>query len=193
MGGGASSVGVGGMGGWESSSYVSSGVGGMGGWGGVGGCASADGCGGTWTNSAVALLEHQLNNSTSAGPGAGSSSGGAEEDSSNDLVVMLSNRGLTCGAHDVLDGCDFWHVSLYLPPELQRPSITYALGSQVGVFVHFAKSGRDEGDCSGGGGNWLPGTVEIVSIDDDEVVIHLEGTANSGFNADGTYVAPRCP
>jgi hypothetical protein len=55
--------------------------------------------------------------------------------------------------------------------------------------------GPDEGggNCSGGFGSFYDGTIEIESIDANQVVFNLAATATILVTADGHYVASRCP
>jgi len=48
------------------------------------------------------------------------------------------------------------------------------------------------GDCYAAGGSFIEGTLEIVSIDDDQVVGVLANTEEWEFDADGQFSASRC-
>ncbi len=53
------------------------------------------------------------------------------------------------------------------------------------------------GDCPGtGGGGWVAGTIDFVSVDAASVVVDIEGLSPvflDNHDVNGTHTAPRCP
>lgn len=153
---------------------------------------------------AVALLASQLypggeDSSSSVGSSgsSGSSSSGGGGLDPNTLFLRIAGGGLSCAAPQPSYGCDSWSVSIAVPPALQKPGILTL--DDPGLNTVFFESGEDEdgvGFCPGGGGSYFEGTLEIQNINAQHVVFRLDGTSPfffSGDDADGLYVAPRCP
>jgi hypothetical protein len=175
--------------------------------GGTGGCAGASSTTGgnatgghpaTSTVGAVAITGLQLDNCYSQMGGsavsASSSSGGGD---GSTLFLVITSPAAVCSCPLQNPSCGSWEVSIGLTPDLQKPG-TIDLSS--GVNSTFGELGPQEGpmpgNCpQGGGGSFIGGTLEVVSIDASQVVFTLSGTTplDFGGNADGTYTAPRCP
>ena len=83
-----------------------------------------------------------------------------------------------------------WSISFSLPAELQTPG-TYALFPDLNGNQFFNDDADETGECGGGGGT-LEGTVIIESIDDTQVVGRIENAESFDFDANVSFVAPRC-
>lgn len=155
--------------------------------------------------SAIAILASQINWNAGAGGGGSSSSSGSGGSSvdPNTLYLMVGSPVPACAAPFASSGdCGpAFSVSIGIPPQLQQPG-TVPLSSPelISTFSEMGPANSTTpGDCPGGAGSFLDGTIEIVSIDATQVTFTLNGTmmfAGDGVPdevADGTYTAPRCP
>ena len=137
---------------------------------------------------AIAMLQSEL---PDVGSGGGSSSvaTGPEPDP-NTLHVDISDIPIECAMPYGLDCGGHWKVSFALPVELQHPGI-YPLEQINGFFM--VAGDEDPVDCSGGGGSWWDGTVEITEINDQHVVGTFSNTSTFDFDINGTtFDAARC-
>lgn len=83
------------------------------------------------------------------------------------------------------------NVSIHLPASMQAPGV-YALD---GIATFSVSAPGQLGECSGGGGSYWGGSIEVLAIDGAEVSFILSGTDDFLFpsgNANGSYVAPLC-
>ena len=102
------------------------------------------------------------------------------------ILVSVSSVATTCDG----DGgpCQAgWGISFTLPPEAQEPGV-YMLDDFISGYSFTMCDGG-----GGGGGGGLGGTVEIVSIDDEEIVGRFCGTETFDFESNGEWTAERCP
>ncbi|MCR9159887.1 MAG: hypothetical protein ACE37F_06025 [Nannocystaceae bacterium] len=139
----------------------------------------------------VALLHGELPDIDIGDTGAGSGSDGDSGFPDDALLVILDNDGsATCDDPWAASECGGnWSISFTLLPEQMEPG-TYALFDLNGSFS-FADEPHPEGDCPFGGGT-LDGTLVIEAIDDDAVVGHIEDADAWDFDANVSFVAPRC-
>lgn len=126
--------------------------------------------------------------------------GGSVELDPNDLMIDVSDMGASCDDYSFasLPCGGHWRIWFTLPTEYQQVGV-YDLSDfalQVLEFETGAPYSPRPGDCPMGGGSFdLPGTLEILAIDDVEVRFRLT-TSNllvTGSNPSGEYTAPRCP
>jgi len=185
--GGDGATGTGATGATGTSSATNGGNGSTGGHGGAG--QGGNGQGGTpiGDHTGIAMLQSELPDIGSGG-GTSSVSSGPEPDP-NILHVMISDLTIACRDPYGLDCGGHWKASFQLPVEWQTPGV-YSLEQANG----FARGSCDEDpvDCSGGGGTWWGGTVEISSIDGQHVAGTFTGTDTFDFDANGSFVATRC-
>lgn len=153
------------------------------------------------TMSAMALTRAQrdaLWEEENGGDTASSSSAGGLDP--NDLFLMASDVGVSCGEAYVDLPCGFhWSVGIGVPPALQAVGVypldgaelsQYSLRSETSA-LHDDPQGPD--DCAVGFGP-LSGTLEILAI--DETAVHFRLTVSDDLwdtDPSGEYVAPRCP
>ncbi|MFO0615110.1 MAG: hypothetical protein U0414_21140 [Polyangiaceae bacterium] len=109
------------------------------------------------------------------------------------LQLSLSSLPNTCVEPSPGADCSVaaQNVSILLPASMQAPG-TYALDG-IATFSVSEPSGA--GECSGGGGSYWGGTVEVLAIDGATISFTLAGTDDfflPAGNADGTFVAPLC-
>jgi hypothetical protein len=158
-----------------------------------------DRCGqGTSNESALAMFRYQIpGSSTTSGSGSAQSvtvgtSGGPEGD---DLMLFVNSSGGSCGDPIHTEcGDDSWSVTVGLPAAYQALG-TYSLSDpalQSTFSVTF--NDADPEACSGGGGSYFGGEIEVLSLDSSTVTFRLTNTDSlfGSGNADGTYTAPRC-
>jgi len=127
------------------------------------------------------------------GGGSGTSGTGGDSGIPEDalLVVLDGNGTATC--EQPWDGPDCganWRISFTLMPEMQVPGSYDLFDEAMGSFG-FADEPHPEGDCAWGGGT-LGGTLVIDAIDDTSVSGHIEDSDAFDFDADVSFVAPRC-
>lgn len=127
----------------------------------------------------------------------GSDSGGSGGDGGSGipedalLVVLDSNGTATC--EQPWDGPDCggnWRIGFTLLPEMQSPGSYDLFEEALGSFG-FADEPYPEGDCAWGGGT-LGGTLVIDSIDDASISGRIEDSDAFDFDADVSFVVPRC-
>jgi hypothetical protein len=132
-------------------------------------------------------------------PGAAVGAGGGTSIDPNTLYVEIGNFTPTCVGGDPAPVCTSsltWQISVAIPPALQVPGVLQLSDPNLlSVFSESGSEGGSPGACAGGGGSFTQGTLEIVSIDADAIVVILSGTSavGSDFDADGQYTAPICP
>lgn len=139
----------------------------------------------------IALLHGELPDVDIGDSGVGSGSDGDSGFPEDALLVILDNDGsATCGDPWAASDCGGnWSISFTLLPEQMEPG-TYPLFDLNGGFS-YAGDPHAEGDCPFGGGT-LEGTLVIEAIDDDAVVGHIEDADAWDFDANVSFVAPRC-
>ncbi|MDC3960259.1 hypothetical protein [Polyangium jinanense] len=175
-----------------------SGSGGNGGTGGNGTGGDSDGP----DSLAVALTRAQLdvlwdeywaNHDPS---GSSSSAGGVPELNPDDLFLRISDLGASCNSPTTDLGCGHWQLSIALPPALQQVGVYNLDSPELLAYSHFSETGEPYSpapdDCSFGGGTIGAGTLEILSIDENEVHFRIDAEY-WGEKANGEYIAPRCP
>lgn len=129
----------------------------------------------------------------SPGTGGVSTSAGGSTIDPNTLAIFLNSGAQSClDPYTQPAGCVAgYHIGINLPPSLQAVG-TYPL-TNLAYFGFSEPAGG--GVCSGGGGSYWDGTIEVTAIDATHVAFTLAGTggivSNPG-NADGTYDAKRC-
>ncbi len=160
--------------------------GGNGGGGAAGGGGTA---GGDPGSNAIAMLHSEFP-PPSGGPGGSSSVGGAGPDPAT-LYIAVGKNPQICADPFGYEGCDYWRVSVNLPPALQQ--VGTILLSDPSVISYASVGGPDEGggQCYGGGGS-IEGTLEITAIDDTHVEGILSGIDTAEFDANGPFYAERC-
>jgi hypothetical protein len=142
---------------------------------------------------AIAIFREDL--PPSGGGGSSSVSTGGGSLPGDDLLLMTGSDTPVCSDPFASPGCETqgWGVTVILPAAYQTPGV-YSL-SDPAIISSFSVGLGSPGECAGGGGSYFDGSIEVVTIDDQQVVYTLSGTAelHSGFgNADGTYEASRC-
>lgn len=131
--------------------------------------------------------------------GGGSSSGsGSTPLDPNDLFLQFSDVGVACSEVTVDLPCGgHWSASIGVPPALQKPGVYDLGGPELSRYSHMSESGAQYGadpkSCSGGGGSFGTGTLEIISIDATSVKFKVNAKSYSSFSPNGEYTAVRCP
>jgi len=139
------------------------------------------------TTGGSATTGSAASSSTSAGSGVG----GTTIDP--DLRYLFIGSGPpTCGNPAAGDSCGFFRVSIRIPSVLFAPGLHYLADNRILSTYSIRGPARDTGDCSGEGGDFLDGTVEILDITGGVAYVRLANTAKLGFDADGTYAAVQC-
>jgi len=145
---------------------------------------------------AIAMLYSELPNVVYPSGSAVAASGGGDDINPNSLNLFVSNGPQACiNPYAYGAGCAAvsYQVSILLPPNLQAVG-TYSLNNLAYLSVTEPGGGDT---CSGGGGSYWDGTIEITAISATQVTFTLAGTAKifsftPQGTADGTFTAPRC-
>lgn len=126
------------------------------------------------------------------GSGSSSSSGGGSGPHPDTLFIKISDQPVACNDPHAAQECGgHWRVSIGIPPALQVPGVIDLASPEV--LSYSSATGPGSGaDCWFGGGSFMEGTLEILSIDADKVVVRLENTWTYDFDANGEYSAMRC-
>ncbi|WP_437523084.1 hypothetical protein WME79_33295 [Sorangium sp. So ce726] len=155
---------------------------------------------------AVALTRAQLDvlwdryweSQGDVGGSTGSGGGDGPALDPNDLFLHASDLGVSCGSPTTRLTCGgHWELSLALPSAYQQVGVYDLEDPALIAYSYMSETGEPNSprpdDCSGGGGSFGPGTLEILSIDEAEVRFRL--TMGSPWDTDpsGEYTAPRCP
>ena len=116
----------------------------------------------------------------------------------NTLNLRIGNYGPTCG-NSYSYACTpvtTWQVMIRLPPDLQGAGTLVPL-SEPALNSFFSETGSNgsPGDCWGGGGSFIEGTLQVLSNDGATIVVRIAGSNNGipDVAIDGDYVAPICP
>lgn len=111
------------------------------------------------------------------------------------VVAFGKNVPFACGKSPFLSGnCPSWDVIFNLPLELQKPGIVSLSDPRLNGFMSVTaqNAGAPEGDCYFGGGSFVDGQVEILSIGNGELRFKLSGTSTFDFDANGEHVVQLC-
>ncbi|XXX73843.1 hypothetical protein WMF30_39975 [Sorangium sp. So ce134] len=121
--------------------------------------------------------------------------GGVLDPNPDDLFIFIGAPVRSCVNPAYFIGCDTWHVDILIPPALQVPGVIDLDAPGVVPFV-VANGPHHVGGISCApsfSGSAFTGTLEIVSIDDEQVVVRLSDSDTEYFDANGEYTAVRCP
>jgi hypothetical protein len=146
--------------------------------------------------SAIAVTAAQLFGSSTSSSGQSGVTGSGGPDPSM-LYLEIGSPAPTCAVPmpPTACGAETFDVSIGIPAALQQAGMV-SLGDPTLLSTFGETTGGPGSGCSGSGGSFTEGTLQIVSIDGQEVQFQLTGTLalGSGFpSVDGTYTAPRCP
>jgi hypothetical protein len=143
------------------------------------------------TADAIAMLYSELPSFDGGGEGTSvASTGSGPSIDPNTLEIFVGGQPIACGAPYGLDCGNQWTVSFSLPPAYQVPGV-YTMQEVNGFASETGPGGGEE--CWFGGGSFWDGTVEIFSIDEQQIVGRFTGTSGLfEFNADGDFIAARC-
>ena len=176
-------------------------IGGGSGGGGEGGSGGGGEGGSGGAGNAVNALgvPYVLFPQTPPGNTGSSGSGGTITIDPSTLYVQIGNFSQTCSTNQLpfcAPGLN-WQVSIGIPPALQVPGVLQLSNpGLISTFSEDGPNGPNADNCgSGGGGSFIEGTMEILSIDAGTIVVKLTGTTPGlgDFHADGEYTAPICP
>ena len=130
----------------------------------------------------------------SSGSSGGTGGAGGFEIDPNTLYVMIGSSTPLCDDPFAYAGCGSWKVSIGIPPELVKPGLLKL--DDPRLISSFSSSGPDRGggDCSGGGGSFVEGTIEIValSMSGQTLEVRLADTWTFDYDVNGTYTAAFC-
>ena len=144
---------------------------------------------------AIAMLRSQLSVPTPPDGSSGVTTTGGGGEDPNALFLFVSNTAQSCGDPFAgAPGCATpeYKVTIVLPTALQAVG-TYPLDQLATAGVSELEGGSV---CTGGGGSYWDGSIQITAIDATHVEFTLAGTAElfiaSGHTANGAYSAKRC-
>ncbi|WP_437478964.1 hypothetical protein WME75_31645 [Sorangium sp. So ce1014] len=123
--------------------------------------------------------------------GSSASVGGGPGTDPYDLFFAIGVPVSSCAELSSGPRCGDWQLGISIPPALQVPGIIDLSAPEVWSY-YVASSPDSGGGCWSGEGDFVSGTLEIVSIDAAEVVLRLSGTDTLHFNANGEHTAARC-
>lgn len=140
----------------------------------------------------IALRHGDFPSLPSGGSGGSGSSGEGPESDPDRVFVVLGSHAPRCEAPFEYAGCGHWKVGFNLPAELLKPGVIELSDPRLAAYSSVSGPDRGGGDCWGGGGSFLAGTVEIQSVDEAFIVLRLEGTSTVDFDANGEHIIERC-
>jgi hypothetical protein len=127
-----------------------------------------------------------------SGSGTGTTTTGGTPIDPDTPYVFISTPGPTCQDPMATQPCGAWRVGIGIPRALFQPGTLQLNDSRLISYMSSRGTDRGGGDCSGGGGSFFDGTLEIVDIGATTVNIRLANTLKLDFNADGAYAAKNC-
>jgi hypothetical protein len=134
-----------------------------------------------------------FNEIPSSGSSSGSTGGGGQPLDPNRIYITFGSQKPVCESPYRSGGCGHWKVGFGVPPErLKAGEVIPLTDAELNSYSSFSGPDRGGGDCYGGGGSFIAGTLEIVNVDDDKIVIRLEDTWTFDFDANGEHVIDRC-
>ncbi len=110
--------------------------------------------------------------------------GGPAIDPDTPFVVIGSNSPTCANPWGQLH-CATWRVMIGIPSDLFKPGVLSLSDTRMGID-------RGGGDCSGGGGSYFQGSIEILDVGADTVKVRLSDTFKFDFDADGDYDVAIC-
>jgi hypothetical protein len=161
--------------------------------GGTGGSAGGGSGGSTGVSVPPSAIVIRYGDIPPSNPGGGTSvtTGGPMIDPDTPYV-FVGTSGSTCQDPMASLACGTWRVAIGIPRALFQPGVLSLNDSRLISVMSSRGPDRGGGDCSGGGGSFFDGTLEIVDIGATIVDIRLAGTSKLDFNADGAYAATNC-
>ena len=139
---------------------------------------------------AIAMLYSEL----SSGPnptGTSTATGGGPDPST--LYIAISNTPEVCADPYAAEPCgDHYRVSFGIPVALQKVGVIALNDPSIIAYASVTGTLDASGQCSGGGGSFWDGTLEITAIDGNHVAGILSNTSTFDFNANGPFDAARC-
>jgi len=149
-----------------------------------GGVSTGGGGVGGGTFAALVMTEEQVDSTyPPSSDGSTGQSGGGTPPPSDRMAFFIDQSptapGLVCSdpyAYDSMCVVERNILTVFMPSDLVTPGV-YSMG-QGDIFVGTSETGPNEGsgDCWGGGsGGWSDGTVEIVSVDAEQIEIIVSG------------------
>jgi hypothetical protein len=106
--------------------------------------------------------------------------------------LVFGDAPVSCGAPYGPGTCGHWRVLIGIPPNDFKVGLISLDCANVNAFFSATGPDRGGGDCSGGGGSFNHGWLEILKIDADGADVRLSGTWTFDFDANAQYRAPRC-
>src|SRR5262249_30882541 len=148
------------------------------------GTGGESGTGGSGGYNAIAMLTSELPPPGTGGGGTTSSVATGPGPDPNQLSVFVTFPGQNCADPFLSSlGCSelTWGVVFDLTPAQQVPG-TYSMQEVNGYFFE-SYPNPTPNQCSGGGGSFVNGTVQITRVNGQEVRFTLSGTETSEFDA----------
>jgi hypothetical protein len=170
-------------------------------------CGGGTGMGGA--SNVVPNSSASVGHVSSVGPSSGTGMGDAHSVilyGTDPLTLRFTSFPLSCSDPEQnapFGQCGWYTLELTFPASLLQPGPFDMLNPSITVFEQSASmaNGPTPGDCGGTGGvtgggvNYLGGTITFVSIDAASLVVDLDGVTSfttDGFDLNGMYTAPRC-
>ncbi len=168
---------------------MTSGAGGPGTGTGTGGSGGSTGIGG---GPASAIVIRYGDIPVSNPPSGTSSTTGGTPIDPDTPYLFVGNGPPTCSDPSAGPPCGFWRVTVGIPRALFQPGVLSLSDSRL-ISVHSVRGpDRGGGDCFGGGGSFIDGTLELSNITSSSASVRLAATSKFDFDADGSYTAVVC-
>jgi hypothetical protein len=110
----------------------------------------------------------------------------------NTQYLVFGDAPVSCGMPYGPGTCGHWRVLIGIPPNDFKVGLISLDCANVNSFFSATGPDRGGGDCSGGGGSFNHGWLDIIKIDADGADVRLSGTWTFDFDANASYRAPRC-
>jgi hypothetical protein len=124
--------------------------------------------------------------------GSSATTGGGPAIDPNTPFVVIGSNSPTCLNPWGQLVCATWRVMIGIPNDLFKPGVLSLSDTRIMSSASSQGIDRGAGDCSGGGGSYSQGSIEILSVDASTAKVRLSDTFKFDFDADGDYDVAIC-
>jgi hypothetical protein len=124
--------------------------------------------------------------------GTSTTTGGGQPIDPDTPFVVIGSNSPTCASPWGQVVCATWRIMIGIPRDLFKPGVLSLSDTRLMSSSSSRGIDRGVGDCSGGGGSYSQGFLEILGVDADTAKVRLTDTFTFDFDANGDYAAAIC-